>query len=386
MEGYSFRKGMGNKKTKYLRNGVLKRVFLFGQKEYDSLLLFVGMFLLFYLGMNLIRSQILINNLNKPEYLYHKEFFADGIWNKDMFDETFKMLKGSGANCVIRGFMVSVGLTNEHREVRTYLSAEALAKKEKLDYDEWMGIPNSVLIAGRLLNRTYLREGKKWIIIDGIEFQVYAVIESDVILAQSVYMNWGNLEEDYKEWFMWRLADEYDTSGWNGIPLIFEKLTKFHDEINNFQDQFEDCLTTYENYDDYEQWDRQELYEKMQKIYSVMELFCIFVIFYLMEVWFARRKREYLIRRMLGCNALSLCKTAFRDAILIAGSAFFVAVIVMLLQLCFHIAGKLEVLEVLQTIVGSFIITIGFEILMLGFHVLRLINIYPTQANIEAAE
>jgi hypothetical protein len=296
------------------------------------------------------------------------------------------MLKGSGANCVIRGFMVSVGLTNEHREVRTYLSAEALAKKEKLDYDEWMGIPNSVLIAGRLLNRTYLREGKKWIIIDGIEFQVYAVIESDVILAQSVYMNWGNLEEDYKEWFMWRLADEYDTSGWNGIPLIFEKLTKFHDEINNFQDQFEDCLTTYENYDDYEQWDRQELYEKMQKIYSVMELFCIFVIFYLMEVWFARRKREYLIRRMLGCNALRLCITAFRDAVLVTGLAFSTAVIVMLLQLCFHIAGKLEVLEVLQTIVGSFIITIGFEILMLGFHVLRLINIYPTQANIEAAE
>ncbi len=365
---------------------MFKRVFLFCQKEYDSLLLFVGMFLLFYLGMHLIKSQILLNNLNKPDYLYHKEFFLDGPWNKDMLDESSEMLKGSGTNCVIRGFMVSVGLTNDHREVRTYLSAEALAKKEKLDYGEWIKIPNSVLIAGRLLNRTYLREGKKWIIIDGKEFRVYDVIESDVMLAQSVYLNWENLQEDYKEWFTWRLADKYETGGWNGIPLLFEKLTKFNEEINDFQDYFEEFLTAYKNFDDYEQWERQDLYKKMQKIYSLMELFCLFVIFYLMEVWFTRRKREYLIRRMLGCNVLSLFKTAFISAVWVTGSAFFAAVIVMLLKLCFHMAGNLEVLEVLLTIMGSFVITIGFEILTLGFHVLRLINIYPTQANIESAE
>ena len=386
MEGCLYKKDMGNQRIKHMGDNLLKKAFFFCQKEYDSVLLFVGMFLLFYLGMNLIRSQILINNLSKPEYLYQKEFFADSAWDKDMFDETSRMLKGSGTNCVIRGFLASVGLTNEHREIRTYLSAEALAKKEKLAYNEWIEVPNSVLIAGRLLNRTYLRDEKRWILIDGREFQVYRVIEKDIILAQTVYMNWENLEEEYKEWFTWRLKDRFETSGWTGVPILFQKLTKFNGETDRFQARFEKYLTIFKGYDDYEQSERQELYEKMQKVYTVAELFCIFVIFYLMELWFSCRKREYLIRRMFGYNAFGLLIKAFRDAFMVIGLAFFSAVIVLLLQLGFHMAGKLEIIEVLQTIVGSFFITIGIELLLFAIGVMRLLYVYPTQANIESAE
>lgn len=375
---------MMNEKIK-TRTDRFRRPADFFTREYDSVLLFVGIFLLFYLGMNLVRAQILMENLLEPEYLYQKEYLMDGFWPEELLDRAVDLFSGCGDNCVIRHVYGGVGYTNDFQELQMYLSAEALVKKKKLDGVRWNETPNSVLIEGRLKPRSYLKNGERWIIITGMEFRVYDIIEEDEILAQSVYLNWVNMDEEHRQRCMERL--DYTVNEWRNDTVIqLQSLTRFREEVDRFEASYEDCLRELGYFYDYEKLDRRDIFEKMKKFYLFMEIAGIICVFYLTKLWFARRKREYLIRRMLGSGMLRLWGRAMKDAGISTGLAFAGAMLLELLQLGMHIAGKLEAKEVLWTLAGAFLITIGIEFTMFGIQVLGLLHIYPTQGNIESAE
>lgn len=375
---------MVNGRTKAKEN-MARRLAGFFSREYDSVLLFVGIFLLLYLGMNLVRSRILMENLMKPEYFYQEEYMTDSVWTEDELDHAADLFAGYGDNFVLRGVCGAVGYTNDLQELQLYLSAEALVKKKKLDGVKWNETPNSVLIEGRLKPRSYLRNGERWIIISGMEFRVCEIIDEDEILAQTVLLNWTNMDEEHRKRYLERMHYTVDELR-DGIVVRLQSIVKFQEEAKLFETEYKESLREVKNFGDYQKWRRQEIFEKMLKFYFFMELMGAFCVYYLTELWISRRKREYLIRRMLGSSMLRLLGKAITDAGIATALAFALAVLVERLQLELHIAGKLEVREVLWTTTYALLITLGIEFMMLGIHILRLINVYPTQGNIEMAE
>ena len=355
----------------------------FISKEYDSILLFVGIFLLFYLGMNLVRSQILMKNLLEPEYLWQKAYLVHGNWSEESLDGVAELFRDQGDNCVIRSVYGGVGYTNDFQELQLYLSAEAFAKKKKIDVEGWEKAANSVMIEGRLKPRTYLRDGTRWIIISGMEFQVYDIVEKDEILAQSVYLNWNNLDKPHKKKYMERI--EYANQDRDSAVIQLQSLTQFHDEVESFETKNNNDLRELKRFMDFQKINRQDIFEKMKKFYLFMELAGVFSVYYLTELWFARRKREFLIRRMLGSGLFQIWVSAVKESGTVTGFAFATATLLELLELGLHIAGKLETKEVLYTMVMALLITLVIEFILFGIRIASLIRVYPTQNNIESA-
>lgn len=356
---------------------------LFLKKEYDTVLLFIGVTLLFFLGMNLVRTQALIKKATEPRYLYVNDYFTDGKWSEEMMDRAMCLFEGTGDNCVLRDVSAPVGYTNDYQEILLYLSAEALAKREKIDLAKWNETPNAVLIESRLRSRCYKKDGKMNIIIAGTEFSVYGIIEENEILAQSVHINWKNLDEDHRKKYMER-QDFYIERLYNeGIPLQVQSLNKFGDEVAGFERDFGNDVRASESFYEYSLYWKREIYRKMEILYSVMEVFGIFSLYFLVELWFARRKREFLIRRMLGYSVLRIWGVALKEAGSAILLAFGSAMLIELLQLSLHVAGTLGVQDVFQILMNSFLFTILLVMTLFGVYIWRIVRINPTQQNIE---
>lgn len=373
-------------KTRHMKKRVsmfADGMYLFLKKEYDTVLLFIGVTLLFFLGMNLVRTQTLIKKATEPRYLYVNDYFTDGKWSEEMMNRAMCLFEGTGDNCVLRDVSAPVGYTNDYQEILLYLSAEALAKREKIDLAKWNETPNAVLIESRLRSRCYKKDGKMNIIIAGTEFSVYGIIEENEILAQSVHINWKNMDEDHRKKYMERQNFYIERLYNDGIPLQVQSLNKFGDEVARFERDFENDVRASESFYEYSLYWKREIYRKMKILYSVMEVFGIFSLYFLVELWFARRKREFLIRRMLGYSVLRIWGVALKEAGSAILLAFGSAMLIELLQLSLHVAGTLGVQDVFQILMNSFLFTLLLVMALFGVYIWRIVRINPTQQNIE---
>ena len=359
------------------------RMCFFWKKEYDTVLLFIGVTLLFFLGMNLVRTRELIKKATEPRYLYVNDYFTDGKWSEEMMDKAMSLFEGAGDNCVLRDVSAPIGYTNDYQEILLYLSAEALAKKEKIDLVKWNETPNAVLIESRLRSRCYKKDGKMKIIIAGMEFTVYGMIEQNEILAQSVHLNWKNLDDDHRKKYMERQEFYIERLYNDGIPFQVQSLNKFGDEVARFESAFENKIRASESFYEYSLYWKREIYRKMKILYSVMEAFGIFSIYFLAELWFARRKREFLIRRMLGYSVLRIWGVALKEAGSAILLAFGSAMLILLLQLSLHVTGTLGFQDILQILTESFLFTLLLVMALFGVYIWRIVRINPTQQNIE---
>lgn len=346
----------------------------FFQKGYDVILFAIGLFLLFYLGMSIVRTELLLDKAMEPKYLYQKEFYTDGEWPLETFDQVEELLLGAGDNCVIRGVFAPVGYTNDSREILTYLSAEAFAKKEKLDLAKWNETPNSVVIEGRLLPRCFWKEGERRIIIGGLEFVVFDVIERETILAQSVHLNWSNLDEERRQrhryWQRYCLEPYGD-----GLYLQLQSLTSFGEEVPLFETQFGDIMRAPKSFTDYVSGWRREIYRRMKIFYLIAEGFGVLCVYYLSELLFARRRRECAIKRMLGFGLFRILGASVREVMTATILAFAGAMLLQLAELGLHVAGNIELLDVFWMLMGSLFLTSVMEILLFGIHIVKMSSV-----------
>ena len=357
------------------------------QKEYDALLLLLGLMLLFYLSMNLSRSAYLIQKTSRPQYLYQKLYFTDGIWSSEMMDEANRMLKGLGVNCIIRDFSLSIGETIDKAEILLCLSVEGIAKKEKLNLSEWNVTPNSVLIEGRMKGRTYVRDKQRFIKMNGLEYPVFGIVAEDEIMGFRVYANWENMDPEHRRVFLdyQDYVHEEFQMVFRGFPIQLQSLTAMQEKADVFEKCFQGKLHVASGYSDGVIQDRTNLYQRLTGFYAAMEFFVLAGFYYLCDLWFKKRKREYLIRRMLGCGFLRLWGRVIMETGLVTVLALAGALMIGMLQYGMHVAGNLLWQEMLATSGKAFLMVIVMEFLTYGIYVSRLTRIYPTQENIESA-
>lgn len=360
----------------------------FIQKDYDCILMFIGLQLLFYLSMNLVRSEILLKKVMEPQYLYQKAYFTEELWTSDQLDEASLLLEGSGVNCVMRWLYAGIGNSSDDAEALLYLSAEALAKKEKIDLAYWNETQNSVLIEGKAKPKSYVRGAERYILIAGLEFQVLDVIEEYEYMAYNVHVNWKNLDEEHRRIFVKYQKDvfeEYEMF-FPGFPVQIQSLTMLKGKIDRFEESFTGKKHESGNYNDGKVVYRAFEFKKMKYFYLIMGIFVITGFYFLAELWFRRRRREYLIRRMLGSGGFRLWGISMRDAGIVTVLAFLGAAVIELVQMCMHIFGNVLWHEMLRTLVEAFLIAAGIESVLFVIYISRILEIYPTQGNIESAD
>lgn len=355
----------------------------FARKEYDSVLLTIGIMLVFYLSMNMVRAQFLYQSVTKPKYLFHKEFMTEENWAGEMLDEVSAFADGAGMNCSVRNCRFSIGSVFDAQEVVLYLSAEAAAKKEKLDLARWNETENSVLIDGRLKKRTYRKDGEDRILIGGLEFVVISVIHDRELFGLNAYANWKNLDREHRQIFLDWTAYVYERFD-KGLLIQMESLTR--GETDWFEDRFQGRMHAVGDFSEGLSYARTYTTSKMKYFYIVMEIFGVFSLYYLSELWFVRRKRDFLIRRMLGCCFFRLWAAGMKEAGTVTLISFAGAILAEMIHIGVNAAGKLLWQELILTVVYSFGIAMAIQMVLFGFHVTGILKIHPTQGNIESAD
>lgn len=103
----------------------------FLKKNYDNVLMMVGLSLTFFLLMNAFHAKFKIDEIQQSRYAFQKWYLCDGEPNVEDADEISKIFRGYGKNCILKNNSVIIGDTYESVEVFICLSGEAFAKKIK---------------------------------------------------------------------------------------------------------------------------------------------------------------------------------------------------------------------------------------------------------------
>lgn len=354
-------------------------------KEYDSVLLLMGLMMLCYLSMNLVRAQYVYKNASTPKYRFSMEYVMDGIWAGEMLDEVSAWFEGRGDNCSIRGLGGKAGNSLDGGEMVIYLSAEAIAQKEKLDLAQWNEKKNALLIEGQLKNMTYKKNGETCILINDMEFVVYDVINEMELLGRSCYVNWKNLDEEHRRMVLKSLEDRYIDGVESSQTIQVERLTRFEGEQEEFAERYQEHMHTRLNYEGPFDFARKYLAIKLNAFYLGMLILGLSSLYYIVVLWIQRRKREFLIRRILGFGYFRLVGTAIREAGTVTLLAFGGALLAELVKIGYGTLKSLLWHQLIPALIYSLLITLAMEILLVGSQILFILRICPTQGNIESA-
>ena len=359
----------------------------FLQKYYDSILLLIGIVLLLYLSMSLVRSHYLHENAVKNRFPFHKEYWMEGLWTDEELNNLCVLFENSGANCCIRDMFLTVGNVLDTKEVILYFATAPLSKNEE-ELLGWDNTPNSVLVDGRLKKEIYRKGEIPYILIDGNEYQVYEIINENEILGLNVHVNWKNMDDEHKKPFLEMFENLYNemvNGSQSCLILRIEGKTEPKQAMKDFLNTNADRLRELWDYTDPVKYARSFLASKMEIFYALMVLLGVYCLFFLSEIWISRRKREFLIRRMLGCGYFSILWGAIRESNLVVCIAFILATTIELMQIGFHIAGNVLWHQAILVVICAFVFTVVMQMILFGYYVAKLIRIHPTQGNIESA-
>ena len=103
------------------------------------------------------------------------------------------------------------------------------------------------------------------------------------------------------------------------------------------------------------------------------------------EVWFARRKRELLIKRMLGCGFFSILWSVMKESGTIILIAATLATFIEMTVIGYMPVGNYFLYQILLIIVFAILLAIFLQTALFGLRLIKLMKTEPTQANIEAA-
>ena len=358
------------------------------QKYYDSILLMVGLTLLFFLCMSLIRADFAYKNAIKLIYSYHKEYLPLSAWTKEQFDEICDIFEGAGDNCMARDLTVMVGDVLDVKGAILYFSAEAMAKEKGINLNEWNGTPNAVLVEGQLKKEIYHGNGADYIEINGMEYIAYQVINEREYVAQEVHVNWKNLDEEHKNSILSVCQPIYENDEECAYGFIIESKKPFQNEIVSFENIFIERIGNLDkswNYEESFTLVQRYMSSRMKHFYFAMLILGIYSLYFISEVWFARRKRELLIRRMLGCGFFSILWSVMKESGTIILIAATLATFIEMTVIGYMPVGNYFLYQILLIIVFAILLAIFLQTALFGLRLIKLMKTEPTQANIEAA-
>ena len=366
---------------------------------YDNLLMIVGFVLSFFLVINCIRLLGEMEMTSKGESAFPNEFTAKYTMNEEEtqkvdIEKLILMLQEYQVNILLENCYVARGDLLEYMPVSVCISSSlgiefSLEKGKVLKLMGEDNIDGEILIGKSLEEYVQIKENKEYITLGGQEFLVGGVLNYVGIDDESVYILWEQLNENQKK----NLITEIESycSNYNNVNLQIAmqsdtSLDAIYQELSE-----KISANLYGQIQVADEKEDRDVFDSARKKINVM-LSVILLVFSLIscivisDLWFSRRKKEFLIRKAFGYNMRQIAVLLIKEI----GRMSLVSLLVSIpMQMIYSFCKHYGTTDMITSIIQIFALLIGVlavdGIVMIRPY-LKISKLNPSQNIIDSAE
>ena len=366
---------------------------------YDDLLMMLGFVLTFFLVINCIRLFGEMEMVSKGERSFSNEYIAEYTMNEEEIqnidiEKLISLLQKYQVNVFLENCYVARGDLLEYMPVSVCISSSlgiefSLEKGKVLKLMGEDNIDGEILIGKSLEEYVQIKENKEYITLGGQEFLVGGVLNYVGIDDESVYILWEQLNENQKK----NLITEIESYCLNYNNVNLQIAMQSDTSLDAIYQELSEKISAnlYGQIQVADEKEDRDVFDSARKKINVM-LSVILLVFSLIscivisDLWFSRRKKEFLIRKAFGYNMRQIAVLLIKEI----GRMSLVSLLVSIpMQMIYSFCKHYGTTDMITSIIQIFALLIGVlavdGIVMIRPY-LKISKLNPSQNIIDSAE
>ena len=365
---------------------------------YDNGLLILGFVLSFFLVINCVRLLGEMETVSNRKSGFPNEFTAEYTMNEEEIqkvdiEKLILVLQEYPVNILLENCYVARGDLLEYMPVSVCISAplgmEFALEKGVLNLKEQSTIDGEILIGKSLKEYVRTKNSKEYITLGGQEFLVGGVLDYVGIDDESVYILWEQLNENQKKDFI--IEIENYCLNFNNVNL--QITMQSNTSLDTIYQELSEKISTdlYAKIQVADEKEDRDVFDSARKKINVMLsvillIFSVISCIVISDLWFSRRKKEFLIRKAFGYNMRQIAVVLIKEISKMSLVSLFISI---LLQMIYSYCKHYGTADMRTSIIQIFSLLLGVlavdGIVMIRPY-LKISQLNPSQSIIDSAE
>ncbi len=366
---------------------------------YDNLLMIVGFVLSFFLVINCIRLLGEMEMVSRGESAFPNEFTAAYSMNEEELQEIdiktmISLLQKYPVNSLLENCHVARGDLLEYMPIAICVSTPlgmefSLEKGTVLKLMGQGSIDGEILIGKSLKEYVEIKGNKEYITLGGQEFLVGGVLDYVGIDDESVYILWEQLSEEQKKNLITEIEKycldfkhvnlQITMQSNTSLDAIYQKLSEA--VRANLYGQIQVAG---------EKEDRDVFDSARKKINAMLSAILLFFsvtsCIVISDLWFSRRKKEFLIRKAFGYDMSQITAVLIKEIGKLSLISLLISIpLQMIYSYCKHYGTadmRTSIFQMVSLLIGVLVVD---GIVMIRPYI-KISKLNPSQSVIDSAE
>ena len=365
---------------------------------YDNVLMVLGFVLSFFLVINCIRLLGEMEMTSKGESAFPNEFTAKYTMNEEEtqkvdIEKLILMLQEYQVNILLENCYVARGDLLEYIPVSvcisTPLGMKFVLEKGVLNLKEQGSIDGEILIGKSLKDYVWIKKNKEYITLGGQEFSVGGVLDYVGIDDESVYILWEQLNEEQKK----DLITEIEKYCLNFNNVNLQITMQSNTSLDTIYQELSEKISTdlYGQIQVAVEKEDRDVFDSARKKINVMLsvillIFSVISCIVISDLWFSRRKKEFLIRKAFGYNMRQIAVVLIKEISRMSLVSLLISVpLQMIYSYCKHYGTadmRTSIILILDLLIG--VLAVDGIVMIRPY--LKISKLNPSQSIIDSAE
>ena len=365
---------------------------------YDNVLMVLGFVLSFFLVINCIRLLGEMEMTSKGESAFPNEFTAKYTMNEEEtqkvdIEKLILMLQEYQVNILLENCYVARGGLLEYMPVSvcisTPLGMKFVLEKGVLNLKEQGSIDGEILIGKSLKDYVWIKKNKEYITLGGQEFSVGGVLDYVGIDDESVYILWEQLNEEQKK----DLITEIEKYCLNFNNVNLQITMQSNTSLDTIYQELSEKISTdlYGQIQVAVEKEDRDVFDSARKKINVMLsvillIFSVISCIVISDLWFSRRKKEFLIRKAFGYNMRQIAVVLIKEISRMSLVSLLISVpLQMIYSYCKHYGTadmRTSIILILDLLIG--VLAVDGIVMIRPY--LKISKLNPSQSIIDSAE
>lgn len=365
---------------------------------YDNVLMVLGFVLSFFLVINCIRLLGEMEMTSKGESAFPNEFTAKYTMNEEEtqkvdIEKLILMLQEYQVNILLENCYVARGELLEYMPVSvcisTPLGMKFVLEKGVLNLKEQGSIDGEILIGKSLKDYVWIKKNKEYITLGGQEFSVGGVLDYVGIDDESVYILWEQLNEEQKK----DLITEIEKYCLNFNNVNLQITMQSNTSLDTIYQELSEKISTdlYGQIQVAVEKEDRDVFDSARKKINVMLsvillIFSVISCIVISDLWFSRRKKEFLIRKAFGYNMRQIAVVLIKEISRMSLVSLLISVpLQMIYSYCKHYGTadmRTSIILILDLLIG--VLAVDGIVMIRPY--LKISKLNPSQSIIDSAE
>lgn len=365
---------------------------------YDNVLMVLGFVLSFFLVINCIRLLGEMEMTSKGESAFPNEFTAKYTMNEEEtqkvdIEKLILMLQEYQVNILLENCYVARGDLLEYMPVSvcisTPLGMKFVLEKGVLNLKEQGSIDGEILIGKSLKDYVWIKKNKEYITLGGQEFSVGGVLDYVGIDDESVYILWEQLNEEQKK----DLITEIEKYCLNFNNVNLQITMQSNTSLDTIYQELSEKISTdlYGQIQVAVEKEDRDVFDSARKKINVMLsvillIFSVISCIVISDLWFSRRKKEFLIKKAFGYNMRQIAVVLIKEISRMSLVSLLISVpLQMIYSYCKHYGTadmRTSIILILDLLIG--VLAVDGIVMIRPY--LKISKLNPSQSIIDSAE